>query len=209
MARYTGPVCRLCRRQGEKLFLKGERCYTPKCPVEKRHTPPGVHTRQRPRKLSEYGIRLKGKQKARYIYGVLERQFRGHFAQAKKRPGPSGENLLKVLELRLDNVVYRLGFADSRKQARQVVRHGHFNVNGRKVNVPSYLVKSGDAIAWSERSKGLVPYDKAVQDLGSRSIPVWLSLDAEAVVGRVLSEPTRSDIDSTIDDHLIVEYYSR
>ncbi len=207
MARYTGPVCRLCRRQGEKLFLKGEKCYTPKCPEEKRHVPPGQH--QRPRKLSEYGIRLKEKQKARHIYGVFERQFRRHFAKAKKQPGLSGENLLKILELRLDNVVYRLGFADSRKQARQLVRHGHFDVNGRKVNVPSYLVKRGDAITWKERSKKLVHYDKTARELGSRSVPPWLGLDTENIAGSVIAEPSRGDIDSIIDEHLIVEYYSR
>jgi len=207
MARYIGPVCRLCRRQDEKLMLKGEKCLTPKCPLERRHVPPGEH--HRPRKLSEYGIRLKEKQKARRIYGVLERQFRRHFAEAGRRPGSTGENLLKILETRLDNAVYRLGFADSRSQARQLVRHGHFTVNGHKVNIPSYLVKPGDAIAWREKSKQLVHYEKAAQEVGSRSTPSWLSLDPETLIGRVLTEPSRNEIDSIIDEHLIVEYYSR
>jgi small subunit ribosomal protein S4 len=207
MARYVGPVCRLCRRQDEKLMLKGERCLTPKCPLERRHVPPGEH--HRPRKLSEYGIRLREKQKARRIYGVLERQFRRHFAEAGRRPGSTGENLLKILEMRLDNAVYRLGFADSRNQARQLVRHGHFTVNGRKVNIPSYLVKPGDAIAWREKSKQLMHYEKAAQEVGSRSVPSWMSLDPETLIGRVLTEPSRDEIDSIIDEHLIVEYYSR
>jgi small subunit ribosomal protein S4 len=208
MARYIGPVCRLCRRQDEKLMLKGQRCFTPKCPLERRHAPPGEQHR-RPRKLSEYGIRLKEKQRARHIYGVLERQFRRHFADARRRPGSTGENLLKVLELRLDNAVYRLGFAESRCQARQLVRHGHFAVNGQKVNVPSYMVTPGDTIAWREKSKQLVQYDKVAQEVGSRPVPSWLSLDAETLIGRVLTEPSRDEIDSIIDEHLIVEYYSR
>ncbi len=208
MARYVGPVCRLCRRQDEKLMLKGERCLTPKCPLERRHAPPGEQHRH-PRRSSEYGIRLKEKQKARRIYGVLERQFRRHFAEAGRRPGPTGENLLKILEMRLDSAVYRLGFADSRSQARQLVRHGHLTVNGRKVNIPSYLVKPGDAIAWREKSKQLVHYDKVAQEVGSRSIPSWMSLDPETLIGRVLTEPSRNEIESIIDEHLIVEYYSR
>jgi small subunit ribosomal protein S4 len=208
MARYIGPVCRLCRRHDEKLMLKGERCLTPKCPLERRHAPPGEQHR-RPRKVSEYGIRLREKQKARRIYGVLESQFRRHFAEAWRRPGSTGENLLKILETRLDNAVYRLGFADSRNQARQLVRHGHLTVNGRKVNIPSYLVKPGDAIAWREKSKQLVHYDKAAQEVGSRSVPSWMSLDPETLIGRVLTEPNRNEIDSIIDEHLIVEYYSR
>jgi small subunit ribosomal protein S4 len=207
MARYVGPVCRLCRRQDEKLMLKGQRCLTPKCPLERRHVPPGEH--HRPRKLSEYGIRLKEKQKARHIYGVLEHQFRRHFAEAERRPGSTGENLLKILEMRLDNAAYRLGFADSRSQARQLVRHGHLTVNGHKVNIPSYLVKPGDTIAWREKSKQLVHYDKVAHEVGSRSIPSWLSLEPETLIGRVLTEPSRNEIDSIIDEHLIVEYYSR
>lgn len=207
MARYIGPVCRLCRRQGEKLMLKGERCSGPKCPLEKRYAPPGEH--HRPRKMSEYGLRLKEKQKARRIYGVLERQFRRHFAEAKGRPGATGENLLKILEMRFDNVVYRLGFADSRRQARQLVRHGHFAINGHKVNVPSYLAKLGDAIIWMERAKQLLPYSKAAQQVGNRPVPGWLSLDPENLSARVLTEPAGGDIESTIEVHLIVEYYSR
>ena len=207
MARYTGPVCRLCLRQGEKLMLKGQRCLSPKCAVERRHVPPGEH--HRPRKLSEYGIRLKEKQKARHIYGVLERQFRHHFAEAERRPGSTGENLLKVLEMRLDNVAYRLGFADSRSQARQLVRHGHLTINGHKVDVPSYLVKPGDTIAWRESSKRLVHYGEVATGVAGRSIPSWLSLDPETLIGRVLTEPNRNEIDEVINEHFIVEYYSR
>jgi small subunit ribosomal protein S4 len=189
-------------------MLKGERCSSPKCPLERRHAPPGEQHR-RPRKLSEYGIRLKEKQKARHIYGVLERQFRRHYAEAARRSGSTGENLLKILEMRLDNVAYRLGFADSRCQARQVVRHGHLTVTGHKVNIPSYLVKPGDTIAWREKSKQLVHYHKVAQEVGSRSIPSWLSLEPETLIGRVLTEPSRNEIDSIIDEHLVVEYYSR
>lgn len=188
-------------------MLKGERCLTPKCPLERRRGPVGQ--RPQPRKISEYSLRLREKQKARRIYGVMERQFRRHFTEAERRPGLTGENLLKSLEKRLDNVIYRLGFADSRRQARQLVCHGHFTINGHKVDIPSYLVKPGEVIAWRKRSKSLLPYNKAAQETKERVVPGWLSLDAETLSGRVLAEPSRSDIDATIEEQLIVEYYSR
>ncbi len=208
MARYTGPACRICRRQGEKLMLKGAKCLTPKCPVEKRHTPPGQHKVTR-RRVSEYSIQLKEKQKARYMYGVLERQFEKYFEEAARRPGLSGENLLQMLETRLDNVVYRLGFADSRRQARQLVLHGHITRNGRKTNVASCRLKVGDVVAWHEGSRQTVPYSAAEAEIEGRVIPGWLELDAEKMVGRVVSVPTRDDIESIIDERLIVEFYSR
>lgn len=208
MARYTGPACRICRRQGEKLMLKGAKCFTPKCPLEKRHSPPGQHGSAR-RKASEYSLQLKEKQKVRYIYGVLERQFKKHFAEAERRPGLTGENLLQILEMRLDNVVYRLGFAESRRQSRQLVLHGHITVNGRVITVPSYQVKVGSVIAWKESSTKSALYQAAAKDIGSKTIPSWLSLDRETMSGRVLAAPSRSDIDSTIDERLIVAFYSR
>ncbi len=190
-------------------MLKGERCLTPKCPLERRHGPPGHSQRSRSAKLSEYGIRLMEKQKVKYIYGILERQLRRYFKEAERQPGLTGENLLKILEKRLDNVVYRLGFADSRRQARQLVRHGHFTVNGRKVDIPSYLVKPGDVIAWKKEKEKLFPFQKALQEIKSKQIPKWLSLDTETLNARVLAEPSRDDIDATINERLIVEYYSR
>jgi small subunit ribosomal protein S4 len=208
MARYTGPVCRICRRQGEKLMLKGARCFSPKCSVERRHTPPGQHGVSR-RRVSEYSLQLREKQKARFIYGVLERQFRRYFAEAERRPGLSGENLLQILETRLDNVCYRLGFAESRNQARQLVQHGHITVNGRRTYIPSYQIKPGDTISWEERSSKLVPYQAAAQDIESKLIPSWLSLDRDTLSARILALPSRSEIESTIDERLIVEFYSR
>jgi small subunit ribosomal protein S4 len=208
MARYTGPVCRICRRQGEKLMLKGARCFSPKCSVERRHTPPGQHGVSR-RRVSEYSLQLREKQKARFMYGVLERQFRRYFAEAERRPGLSGEILLQILETRLDNVVYRLGFAESRNQARQLVQHGHITVNGRRTYIPSYQIKPGDAISWEEGSSKLVPYQAAAQDIESKMIPSWLSLDRDTLSARILALPARSEIESTIDERLIVEFYSR
>lgn len=208
MARYTGPVCRLCRRQGEKLMLKGERCLTRKCALERRHLPPGQQ-RPRRRKISDRGLQLREKQKARDSYGILERQFRRHFAEAERRPGITGENLLQILEMRLDNVVYRLGFADSRSQARQLVRHGHITLNGRKTDIPSCAVKLGDVVAWKERSTNTEYYRSLVERIVDKVVPQWLSLDAESLSGRVLAAPSRSDIDLRIDDKAIVEYYSR
>ena len=209
MARYTGPACRICRRHGEKLMLKGARCFTPKCSAVKRHVPPGQHGTSRQRKTSEYSLQLKEKQKARHIYGVLERQFRRHFADAERRPGLSGENLLQILELRLDNVVYRLGFADSRRQARQVVLHGHVTLNGRVTNVPSCRVREGDAIAWEEGSTKTVLYQEAAQEIESKVIPSWLSLDPGNMTGKVLSLPSREEIEAAVNERLIVAFYSR
>jgi small subunit ribosomal protein S4 len=209
MARYTGPACRICRSQGDKLMLKGDKCFTPKCPVEKRHTPPGQHTSSRRKKVSEYSLQLKEKQRARYIYGVLERQFRKHFAEAERLPGLSGENLLQLLEMRLDNVAYRLGFADSRRQARQLVLHGHISVKGRVTDIPSYQVKVGNVISWKEGSTKLALYQVVVKNIESKTIPSWLSLDRDTMSGRVLAKPSRSDIESTIDERLIVAFYSR
>ena len=211
MARYTGPVCKLCRREGEKLLLKGERCFTPKCALERRAYAPGMHGRQAQfrRKKSDYGLQLREKQKARRIYGVLERQFRRYYKEAERRKGLTGVNLLIILESRLDNVVYRLGLADSRAQARQLVRHGHFDVNGRKTNVPSFLVKAGDVIAVRERSRELAYFRDLSTVLEHKVIPEWLSLDIPKMEGRVLTLPTREDIDASLNEQLIVEYYSR
>jgi len=209
LARYTGPVCRLCRRVGEKLNLKGERCLTPKCAVERRSTPPGEHGASRRRRVSEHGLQLREKNKARAIYGVLERQFRNYFAQAGKKQGVIGENLLQILERRLDNVVYRLGFGESRSQARQAIGHRHLHVNGRRMDIPSYLVKVGDVIEWTERAKKTEAYKLLIQDLRRKPIPDWLSLDTEAVTGKVESLPIPRDIDVKIEDRMIVEYYAR
>ncbi|MDA8216201.1 MAG: 30S ribosomal protein S4 [Dehalococcoidales bacterium] len=211
MARYTGPVCKRCRRYGIKLMLKGERCYTPGCAVEASRRPhgPGERGQRRRRKVSEFGNQLSEKQKVRYIYGVLERQFRRNFAEAERRVGMPGENLLQIMETRLDNVVYRLGFADSRSQARQVVRHGHFMVNGRKTNVPSFSVKVGDLIGVGERSKRLEYFQVMAKELERKNVPGWLSLDSAALSGRVLSIPSRAEVEPGIQEQLIVEYYSR
>lgn len=208
MARYTDASCRLCRREGEKLFLKGERCYTDKCSVGKRVYAPGQHGQQR-KKVSEYGVQLREKQKARRFYGILESQFRKYFAMAVKQKGITGENLLQILESRLDNVVYRLGMATSRPEARQLVRHGHFTVNGKKVNIPSYLLKVGDVIALKDKSKSS-PKMKAVNEIaGGKAIPGWLELDGENLVGKIAAIPSREDIDLPIKEHLIVELYSK
>jgi small subunit ribosomal protein S4 len=211
MARYTGPACKLCRREGEKLLLKGERCFTPKCAMERRAYAPGMHGRQAQfrRKESDYSLQLREKQKARRVYGVLERQFRRYFKEAERRKGLTGVNLLVILESRLDNVVYRLGFADSRAQARQLVRHGHFDVNGRKTNIPSFLVKGGNVIAVRERSKNLAYFRDLSTVMEHRVVPEWLSLDIPKMEGRVLSFPAREDIDASLNEQLIVEYYSR
>ena len=208
MARYTDAVCKLCRREGEKLFLKGDRCYSPKCAFEKRPHPPGQVRRFRP-KESDYGNQLREKQKVRRIYGVLEKQFRRYFAKAVRMKGVTGHNLLILLESRLDNVVYRLGFAASRAQARQLVRHGHFMVNGRKTNIPSFLVKPGDVIAVRDRSKSNRHFKELAQRLSAEKVPAWLELDADNLSGSVLAEPSREDIGFTLNEQLIVEYYSR
>ncbi len=208
MARYTGSVCRQCRREGTKLFLKGDRCYSEKCAINKRHTPPGMHGQGR-RKQSEYGLQLREKQKVRRAYGVLESQFRKYYDMATNMRGVTGENMLSLLERRLDNVCYRLGFGESRPMARQFVTHGHIRVNGKKVDIPSFLVKDGDVITVREKSAGN-EYFKALKEQGAaRTVPKWLDLDAEKLTGKVVALPTRDDIDLTIEEHLIVEYYSR
>jgi small subunit ribosomal protein S4 len=207
MARYTDAVCRLCRREGVKLYLKGEKCYSDKCPVVKRATPPGQHGLSR-RKVSEYGVQLREKQKARRFYGVLEGQFERYFELASRKKGVTGEILLQTLERRLDNVVYRMGFAGSRAEARQVVKHSHIDVNGRKVNIPSYLVREGDVISVREGSKD----HKRVKELtaaGTRTVSAWLSVEAEALRGTVVRLPNRDEIDAPVQEHLIVELYSR
>jgi len=210
MARYTGPACHLCRRFGDKLMLKGERCATPKCPLEKRNTSPGRRPLARRRsRISERGLQLREKQKLRFSYGVLERQFRRFFGEAKKGPGTTGENLLVLLERRLDNVVYRLGFADSRAQARQIVRHGHIIVNGRKADIPSFLVKSGDVVKWREASTKTEYYKRVAEEIEEKFIPDWLSLDKESMTGRVLNLPGKDDIELGFNEKAIVEYYSR
>ena len=208
MARYTASVCRLCRRSGEKLMLKGSRCFTPKCALDRRAKPPGQQLVRR-RRPSDRGVQLREKQKARYSYGILERQFRRFFAQAKRQSGITGENLLVLLERRLDNVAYRLGFADSRSQARQLVQHGHIMLNGRKTDIPSCLVKEGDTISWRERSTKTEYYKQLVQTIESKSISSWLSLDRQNLVGCVLSLPTPDDIEAKFEGKTIVEYYSR
>ena len=208
MARYTGPVCRICRRHGLKLFLKGERCFGPKCAIERRNYPPGDHG-QRRRKLSEYANQLKEKQKSRYIYGVLERQFRKHYAAADRGQGATGFKLLRVLESRLDNVVYRLGFADSRRQARQLVRHGHFALNGRRTDIPSALVKASDTISVMPKARSL-EYFKIVQEgLARKAVPTWLTLDVSNMSGQVITLPGRDEIEVAINEQLVVEFYSR
>lgn len=208
MARYTGAVCRLCRREGQKLFLKGERCYTDKCGLQRRAYAPGQHGQGR-KKLSEYGLQLREKQKARRYYGVLESQFRHYFELANKKAGVTGTNLLSILESRLDNVVYRLGFGTSRPEARQLVIHGHFTVNGKKVNIPSYLVKVGDVIAIKEESKSSEKIKSVVESTASRAIPKWLDLDNNTLTGKVVAVADREDIDLPLEEHLIVELYSK
>ncbi|HRJ42242.1 MAG: 30S ribosomal protein S4 [Caldilineaceae bacterium] len=211
MARYTDAVCKLCRREGQKLFLKGDRCLSPKCAVDRRPFPPGDHGRKNAmrRKVSEYGIQLREKQKARRMYGVLERQFRRYFEEASRRKGLTGATLLALLESRLDNVVYRLGLADSRSQARQLVRHGHFAVNGIKTDIPSFLVTPGDVIVIRERSRATIYFKERTQLLSSGNVPSWLAMDAAAMSGSVLNAPTREEIAVPLNEQLIVEYYSR
>lgn len=208
MARYTGAVCRLCRREGVKLFLKGERCYTDKCAIERRNYPPGEHGQARP-KFSEYSVQLREKQKLRRTYGVLEGQFRRYFALADRARGVTGETLLQYLERRLDNVAYRMGFATSRAEARQLVRHGHFEVNGRKVDIPSYLVRPGDVVAVRERSRKIARIQEALELAQRRGVPEWLEVTAEAFAGRVKALPARTDITTQINEKLVVELYSK
>ena len=208
MARYTGAVCRLCRREGLKLFLKGERCYTDKCAIERRNYPPGEHGQARP-KFSEYSVQLREKQKLRRMYGVLEGQFRRYFAMADRAKGVTGETLLQLLERRLDNTVYRIGFATSRAEARQLVRHGHFRVNGRKVNVPSYLVRAGDIVTVRDRSQKVARIQESLELAQRRGVPDWLEITPESFAGRVKSLPARSDLTMPINEKLVVELYSK
>ena len=212
MARYIGPVCKLCRREGEKLFLKGQRCFTPKCSFERRGYPPGEHGRDaqwRRRRVSDYSRQLREKQKTRRIYGVTERQFRRYYRTAVKQRGLTGENLLKMLERRLDNVVFRLGYSESRAHARMLVTHGHFNVNGRRTDVPSMLVQPGDSIDVREGSQKRT-FFKGLADLAEpKTIPAWLERDLSVLSGKMLVAPERTDIDASLNDQLIVEYYSR
>ena len=206
MARYTAANCRLCRREGQKLFLKGERCYSSTCALEKRNFPPGQHGQGR-KKVSEYGLQLREKQKTKRFYGLQETQFRNLFEKAARKKGITGENLLILLETRLDNVVFRLGFASSRKEARQLVTHGHFTVNGKKVNIPSYEVKAGDVIAVKAKSQSS-PKFKEIKDM-TITVPSWVTVDVEKLEGKVLNMPTRDEIDTPVAEHMIVELYSK
>ena len=209
MARYSGPVCRLCRREGMKLFLKGERCYMDKCAIEKRNFPPGQHGKRRAAKLAGYGLQLREKQRVKRIYGVLEGQFRLYFESAERQRGITGEVLLQLLERRLDNAIYRLGLATSRPQARELVRHGHFAVNGKKVNIPSFLIKAGDTIAVRDRAQKNVTIQHAVEEVKGRGVPEWLQLQPEKLEGRIVSLPTRAMINLPVQEQLIVELYSK
>ncbi len=208
MARYTGAACRQCRREGKKLFLKGERCYSDKCAVTRRATVPGQHGNSR-KKVSEYGLQLRAKQTAKHYYGVLESQFAKYYEMAMSKEGVTGENLLRILESRLDNVVYRLGFALSRKEARQLVTHGHYTVNGKKVNIPSYLCKAGDVIAISNKSKDSDKIKAIVEANSARPVPAWLDLDRNQLSARIVQLPNREEIDLDVAEHLIVELYSK
>jgi len=209
MARYTSAVCRLCRRSGEKLMLKGDRCFTPKCAIDRRGKPPGQQLGRRRRRISDRGLQLREKQKARYSYGMLERQFRRFFTQAERQPGITGDNLLVLLERRLDSIVYRLGLADSIAQARQLVQHGHITLNGQRTNIPSCLVKEGDTIGFKDSGTKTEYYKALIQGIEGKVIPSWLSLDKENLTGQVLSLPTPDDVGAKFDTKVIVEYYSR
>lgn len=208
MARYTDAKCRLCRREGSKLYLKGDRCYTDKCAITRRAYAPGQHGQSR-KKMSEYGVQLREKQKVRRIYGILEKQFRDYFVEAERQKGVTGENLLRLLELRLDNVVYRMGFGESRAEARQLVRHGHFAVNGHKVDIPSYHVSLNDLITVKADSKTTEKFKGLAENSAAKTAPQWLSTNAEMMEARVVALPVREDIDLPIEEHLIVELYSR
>ena len=211
MARYTGPSCKLCRREGTKLFLKGSRCNSDKCSFEKRAYIPGEHGNAKGfrRRLSDYGIHLREKQKVRRIYGILEKQFRKYFKMAAKKSGITGENLLQFLECRLDNIIYRMGFAPSRKSARQIVRHGHILVNGRKVNIPSFLVSPEDEISIKEKSRGMTLIQEAMEASTEVSNYEWFEVDKDQFMGKILSIPTRIQIPLDVDERLIIEYYSK
>jgi small subunit ribosomal protein S4 len=209
MARYTGPVCRLCRREDMKLFLKGERCYTDKCGYERRSYPPGQHGQARRRKRSDYGEQLREKQKVKRIYGLAERQFRGYYYRASRMKGVTGENLIQLLERRLDNVVYRMGFACDHAEGRQLVLHGHFTVNGRRVNIPSYLVRSGDVVVVKEKSRTITRVVDSLAAVDRRGVPAWLDVDKNDFKGTVKALPARADVTMDIREQLIVELYSK
>jgi len=208
MARYTGAVCRLCRREGKKLFLKGERCYTGKCAVTRRASVPGQHGKSR-KKVSDYGVQLRSKQTCRRYYGVLESQMEKYYDMAERAAGMTGENLLRILESRLDNVVYRIGFASSRAEARQLVRHNHFTLNGHKGNIPSILLKAGDVVAVADKSKTSDKIKSVIEANSSRPVPKWLDVNAEKMEARIVELPNREDIDLDVEEHYIVEFYSR
>ena len=208
MARYTGPVCRICRREGEKLFLKGAKCFT-KCTLERRPSKPGQHGSARGRKASGYALQLREKQKVRKTYGVLERQFKRHFDEAARRPGKTSDNLIYRLEMRMDNIVYRLGFGDSRAQARQLVSHGHFQLNGHKLDIPSAIVRPGDEITVRPRSRNTEYFQTCALELAQKSVPAWLRVDPDALSGRVIAAPTPQDLELPFNEQLVVEYYQR
>ena len=208
MARYTGAVCKLCRREGKKLFLKGDRCYTGKCAFERRSYAPGQHGQNRS-KNSEYGLQLRAKQQARRYYGIQEGQFHKYFLMAERKAGVTGENLLRICESRLDNVVYTLGWASSRAEARQLVTHGHFEVNGKKVDIPSYLLKAGDTVSIKSKSKDSAKFKTVLEANASRPVPYWLDLNAEALSAKVVALPEREQIEVPVEEHLIVEFYSK
>ena len=210
MARYTGPACRLCRREGTKLFLKGERCFSDKCAVARRGQAPGQHGVAGGRKRTkEYGLQLREKQKAKRYYGILEKQFKTYFVKADKKPGQTGENLLTTIERRLDNVVYRMGMAESRRDARQLVIHGHFRVNGKKVDIPSVILKKGDVITLREASRKSEKIKMLIENISARQVPAWIDMDKENIQATISELPTRADVDFPIEEHLIVELYSK
>ena len=208
MARYTGPVCKLCRREGKKLFLKGERCYTGKCAIDRRAYAPGQHGQSR-KKASEYGIQLRAKQQARRYYGIPEGQFYKYFLMAERRQGVTGENLLRICESRLDNIVYLLGWANSRAEARQLVVHGHFQVNGKKVDVPSYLTRVGEVVSIKDKSKDSAKIKEVIEVNASRPVPAWLDKNADACEAKIVKMPEREEIAVPVEEHLIVEFYSK
>jgi len=208
LARYTGPVCRLCRRESMKLFLKGDRCFTDKCGVERRAYAPGQHGQGR-QKVSDYGVQLREKQKVRRIYGVLEKQFRGYYHLAARMKGVTGENLLALLERRLDNVVYRLGFAASRQEARIMVAHGHLHVNGRKVTIPSYITRTGDSVVLRDKSKNMTRFQEMAAAMDRKGVPPWLEMTKAELKGKVVAMPSREDVGMPVNEHLIVELYSK
>lgn len=208
MARYTGPACKLCRREGKKLFLKGDRCYTSKCAIERRSYAPGQHGQNR-KKTSEYGLQLRAKQSARRYYGIAEGQFHKYFLMAERKAGVTGSNLLQICESRLDNVVYTAGFASSRAQARQLVNHAHFTVNGTKVDIPSYLLKAGDVVAVKETSKTTDEFKTLVESNASRPVPQWVDVNKDAMEAKVVNLPERDEIATPVEEHLIVEFYSK